>query len=118
MQCRDAQEALGAMIDGEVSAIDEAAREHVSNCMLCAQRSEEYRDIGAKLWAVAHQTLPPGLEDRVRARLRQLALAPGHARAFGWRKRPHWSSWLGYRALSAGSSEKAAHATPYSNAIS
>ena len=56
MQCRDAQEALGAVIDGEVSAIDEAAREHVSKCPLCAQRSEEYRDIGAKLRAVAHQT--------------------------------------------------------------
>jgi anti-sigma factor RsiW len=69
MQCREAQETLGAVIDGEASAIDEAAREHVAKCLLCARRAEEYRDIGAKLRAVAYQTVPPGLEGRVLARL-------------------------------------------------
>jgi anti-sigma factor RsiW len=69
MQCREAQETLGAMIDGEERAIDQAAREHVAKCQLCARRSEEYRDIGAKLRAVVYQTVPPGLEGRVLARL-------------------------------------------------
>ena len=87
MQCKDAQEALGAVIDGEVSAIDEAAREHVSKCLLCAQRSEEYRDIGTKLRAVAYQTLPPGLESRVRARL---AAEISPARGSSWPRPRVW----------------------------
>jgi anti-sigma factor RsiW len=69
MQCAEAQQTLGAMIDGETSAIDEAARAHVANCPLCAQRCDDYRDIGAKLRAVAYQSIPPGLEGRVLARL-------------------------------------------------
>jgi anti-sigma factor RsiW len=69
MQCAEAQQTLGAMIDGETSAIDEAARAHVANCPRCAQRCDDYRDIGAKLRAVAYQSVPPGLEGNVLARL-------------------------------------------------
>ncbi len=69
MQCAEAQQTLVAMIDGETAAIDEAARAHVANCPLCARRSDDYRDIGTKLRAVAYQSVPPGLEGRVLARL-------------------------------------------------
>jgi anti-sigma factor RsiW len=69
MQCAEAQQTLGAMIDGETSAIDEAARAHVANCPRCAQRSDDYRDIGTKLRAVAYQSVPPRLEGKVLARL-------------------------------------------------
>jgi anti-sigma factor RsiW len=69
MQCGEVQEALGAVIDGEAGAIDEAARAHIANCPICARRSNDYRDIGAKLRVVAYQSVPPGLEGRVLARL-------------------------------------------------
>jgi anti-sigma factor RsiW len=69
MHCKEAQESLGAMLDDEASAIDQAAREHLANCPICARRAEDYRAIGARLRAVASQTLPSALEDRVRARL-------------------------------------------------
>lgn len=69
MQCKEAQETLGAMLDGEGGAIYQAAREHVAKCQLCARRSEEYRDIGANLRAVAYQTMPPRFQGKVLARL-------------------------------------------------
>lgn len=99
MRCGEAQEALGAMIDGEASAVDEAARAHVANCLLCARQSEEYREIGAKLRAVAYQSVPPRLEGRVLARL-----AAEHApdRHSSWLRPRVWMAQAAALAVAAG----------------
>lgn len=99
MQCKEAQETLGAIIDGEASAIEEAAREHVAKCPLCARRAEEYRDISAKLRAVAYQTVPFGLENKVRARL---AAEPLPDRDRSKRRVPVWMAQAAALVIVAG----------------
>jgi anti-sigma factor RsiW len=99
MQCKEAQETLGAMLDGEGGAIDEEARAHVANCLLCARRSEEYRDFGAKLRAVAYQTVPPGFEGKVLARL---AADPRPDRDRSWPRPRLWMAQAAALVIVAG----------------
>jgi anti-sigma factor RsiW len=68
MQCRDAEEALSAAIDGEdAGERHRAAAEHVTGCPRCAALANEYRRIGQSLRAVAYAWAPPALDERIRA---------------------------------------------------
>jgi anti-sigma factor RsiW len=71
MQCRDAQEVLNALIDGEVvGGQQEAAAAHVAGCPLCTKLTNDYRRIGERLRAVAYVPPPPDLGDKIHACLR------------------------------------------------
>jgi anti-sigma factor RsiW len=71
MQCRDAQEVLNALIDGEVvGEQQEAAAAHVACCHLCTALANDHRRIGERLRAVAYVPPPANLGDKIHARLR------------------------------------------------
>jgi anti-sigma factor RsiW len=70
MPCRDAQEALSALIDGEDAGEPlEVAAEHVASCPSCTALANEYRCIGESLRAVAYVAPRADLSDKVRTRL-------------------------------------------------
>src|SRR5262245_22969981 len=70
MQCRDAREILGALIDGEdLGERGQAAAAHLAGCPLCTELANEYRRIGERLRAVAYAPTPARLDGKVRARL-------------------------------------------------
>ena len=80
MQCRDAEEALSAAIDGEdAGERHRPASEHVTGCPRCAALANEYRRIGASLRAVAYASAPASLDERVRAAIAAEGRPP-HAR--------------------------------------
>src|SRR5262245_21667382 len=70
MQCRDAQEVLSALIDGEhAGERHDGVATHVAGCPSCTALATEYRRIGESLRAVAYVAPPADLGDKVRARL-------------------------------------------------
>jgi anti-sigma factor RsiW len=94
MQCIEAHEVLGAVIDGEVAFGDQvAARAHIASCPACAAVATDYRAIGDRLRATAYQPLPAGLADTIRARI---AAEPTAAND---NKRPIWRSLMSQAAM-------------------
>ena len=70
MQCKDAEEVLSALIDGEdAGERRQAAAEHIAGCPQCTTLVNEYRHLGETLRAVAYVPATAGLEAKVRARL-------------------------------------------------
>ena len=70
MQCKDANEILNAVIDGEdAGERSQAALAHIADCSLCTGLADDYRRIGERLRAVAYVPAPAGLDDKIRARL-------------------------------------------------
>jgi anti-sigma factor RsiW len=70
MQCKDAQEVLNALIDGEaVGDPQEAAAVHVAGCPMCTTLANDYRRIGERLRVAADVPPPADLGDKIRARL-------------------------------------------------
>jgi anti-sigma factor RsiW len=82
MQCKDAEEGLSALIDGEgAGERQQAAAEHIAGCPQCTALANDYRHVGETLRAVAYVPAPAGLEAKVRARLAVEALAAAQAAA-------------------------------------
>jgi len=87
MQCRDAHEALSALIDDEVALEQQqAAKAHIAGCSLCNEIARDYRRIGEDLRAVARVPLPPDLAHKVRTRLEAEARSLPRLAGFDWRR--------------------------------
>ena len=70
MRCKDVEEVLSALIDGEdAGERQQAAAEHIAGCPQCTALVNEYRHLGETLRAVAYVPAPADLEAKVRARL-------------------------------------------------
>jgi anti-sigma factor RsiW len=67
MTCRTHEIDLSALLDGELSAVEERSlRDHLSGCALCRARLDAYRTLSAKLSACAPDVAEsPGFVDRV-----------------------------------------------------
>ena len=87
MQCKEAHEALSALIDDEVPPDQQqAAKTHAASCPLCAELARDYRQIGEQLRAVARVPAPADLGDKVRARLASEARSVKTGAWFDWRR--------------------------------
>ncbi len=87
MQCRDAQEALIAVIDGEAAlGLQRAASAHVATCPTCMERAGEYRRTGDQLRALGRVSTPPRLEGKIRARLAAERRPANDNESFAWRR--------------------------------
>jgi anti-sigma factor RsiW len=70
MQCKDVEEVLSALLDGEDAGERQpAAAQHIAGCPRCTTLANEYRHVGETLRAVAYVPAPAGLEAKVRSRL-------------------------------------------------
>jgi anti-sigma factor (TIGR02949 family) len=72
--CRSVQAKLDYYIDNELlTETNLELSEHLDSCAACANEAEARRTVRTKLQlAIRHTPVPPGLEARVRARLRCL----------------------------------------------
>jgi len=87
MQCKEAHEALNALVDGEPAAgQQQAAATHVATCPMCTERAHEYRKIGDQLRAIGRVATPPGLDDKIRARLAAESRSANDNTRFEWRQ--------------------------------
>jgi anti-sigma factor RsiW len=71
MQCDEAQELIGAVVD-DTSADQkiEAARAHASTCASCGEALADFRRLSRELRGMGREAVPASLEERVRATLR------------------------------------------------
>jgi anti-sigma factor RsiW len=70
MHCKDAEEVLSALLDGEdAGERQQAAAEHIAGCPHCTALANDYRRIGASLRTAAYAPAPPGLEAKVHTQL-------------------------------------------------
>ena len=102
MRCKDLEEVLSALIDGEdAGERQQADAEHIAGCPLCTALVNEYRHLGETLRAVAYVPAPADLEAKVRARLAAGAQAAraggGWTRGAGCSRRRRSSSSPGCR---------------------
>jgi anti-sigma factor RsiW len=87
MQCREAHEALTALLDGELSADQEpTARAHIAGCPACAERMRDYQRLGEALRADAYVAAPLGLEEKLRTRLAMAAPPANDIGGWPWRR--------------------------------
>lgn len=87
MQCKQAHEALSALVDGEhVTGREQEAAAHIAGCPLCSERAQEYRDIGEQLRTVGRVPLPPNLGTRIREQLNAEAWPEDDTQRFDWRQ--------------------------------
>jgi len=87
MQCREAHEALSALLDGEI-VVDQqqAAKAHIASCSLCSELARDYRRIGENLRTAARVPPPADLADKIRTRLQTEARASTRLAGFDWRR--------------------------------
>jgi anti-sigma factor RsiW len=77
MKCHEVQDLLSAWLDGEVSeAVGAALTDHVAKCATCRREWLQLRALDAALDNLA-APVPPGLAEKVRARVRRPARRPG-----------------------------------------
>ena len=94
MSCREAQELIHGYVDGELDLVRNLEMErHFRECAACASAHERLRSMRAAM-SVPYFQAPPGLETRIRARVRE---ASGVAQAAAPRRWFQWQ-WAGMAA--------------------
>jgi hypothetical protein len=69
MQCKEAQEFVSALVDGEnVGELHRAAATHIASCPRCTALADDYRRIRQQL-ATGYESGPAELADKIQARL-------------------------------------------------
>ena len=94
MSCREAQELIHGYVDGELDLVRNLEMErHFRECAACASAHERLRSMRSAM-NVPYFQAPPGLETRIRARVRE---ASGVAKAAAPRPWFQWQ-WAGLAA--------------------
>jgi len=87
MQCEQAQVAISALVDGELSGTQQrSAEEHLASCPTCLVIAEDYRRIGRSLKLVAYQRAPVTLAERIRLQIAQEEQGQKSSSATGWER--------------------------------
>jgi len=69
MQCEDARELVGPLVDGELTGQQRRELEsHVVSCPICTRLADDYRKIGKQLRA-GYERAPADLADKIRSSL-------------------------------------------------
>ena len=85
MQCKDAQEFVSALVDGEnVGERHRAAATHIASCPRCTALANDYRRIRQQL-AKGYEPGPADLADKIQARLAVGKVSTEDTRHPGWR---------------------------------
>ena len=94
MSCREAQELIHGYVDGELDLVRNLEMErHFRDCGDCASAHERLRSMRSAM-SIPYFQAPPGLETRIRARVRE---ASGVAKVAAPRRPFHWQ-WAGVAA--------------------
>jgi Protein of unknown function (DUF3365) len=85
MQCKDVQELVSALVDGEnIGERDQAAAIHLASCPRCTALAEDYRRIRQQLGS-GHEPGPADLADMIQKRIATGKLTTEYPSRPGWR---------------------------------
>jgi hypothetical protein len=85
MQCKDVQELVSALVDGEnVDERHQAAAIHIASCPRCTALADNYRQIRQQL-ATGYEPGPADLADMIQARIATGKLSTEYKSHPGWR---------------------------------
>jgi Protein of unknown function (DUF3365) len=85
MQCKDVQELVSALVDGEdVDERHQAAAIHIASCPMCTALADNYRQIRQQL-ATGYEPGPADLADKIQARIATGKLSTEYNSHPGWR---------------------------------
>jgi hypothetical protein len=85
MQCKDVQELVSALVDGEnVGDRHQAAAIHIASCPKCTALADDYRRIRQQL-ATGYESGPTDLADKIQARIATRRLSTDYTSRLGWR---------------------------------
>jgi anti-sigma factor RsiW len=87
MQCEQARDLVGPLIDGELAGAQKRELElHLASCPTCTELADDYRSIGEQLRA-GYQRAPADLADKIRSALAREQPAASHSAR-------HWRHYL------------------------